>query len=352
MSCYHPNLIQFIGIESKDKVMHPEKHLGAIVKPMSRFIKFKDASEDMLVNSEAYGLRKIPCGKCLGCRLDYSRNWADRMMLELETMKKAVFVTLTYNNAHIPYKLIKLEDGEEVPIGYTFCKRDVQLFMKNLRRDYEGVKIRFYLAAERGETTLRPHYHAIIFGIGIDDFPDRIPKGVNELGQQYYIVPELEKCWHEFDEKKNDLGSRGFVLASDVSYATCAYVARYVTKKAVPVSNIDELEGLDDEFNLMSRRPGIGMQYLADHPECLHFGNISVSTPEGAKKMRIPNYFLRVTELTDPLLVSKIRSDREKLANDTFYNKLIHTSLGYIDQLEVEEESKLRQISSIKHRNF
>lgn len=282
----------------------------------------------------------VPCGHCIGCRLDYSRSWADRMMLELETAKKAIFVTLTYDNDHVPV-LQDDETGEFV--GLTLNKRDAQLFMKNLRRDYDGkdghsfAKIRYYLSGEYGDTTYRPHMHAIIFGLGLEDFPLKVPHGKNELGQQYFDIPELRACW-----------PNGFVLASDVSWETCAYVSRYVMKKALK-DGLSPCElGLEKEFVLMSRRPGLGREYLDQHPDCLDQQTINISTPKGGRKLSIPKYYIKQLELTDPEKFAKMKEVRKNMAIDSMLQKLDGTSLSILEQLEQEEDKKLRSIQALK----
>ena len=147
----------------------------------------------------------IPCGRCIGCRADYARKWADRMMLELETSGKGVFVTLTYAG-DLPLSIDE-ETGEIK--GPAVSKRDCQLFMKSLRKHFQGVKVRFFLSAEYGPKNCRPHYHAILFGIGLEDFPDRVVSGKNGLGQLYYESEILRNIW-----------SRGIVKMSEVSYDT------------------------------------------------------------------------------------------------------------------------------------
>lgn len=326
MSCYHPF------------IMYPKGDGKFGTLSLSKDMSWKELK---LMFPGAF---PVSCGHCIGCRLDYSRSWADRMMLELETAKKAIFVTLTYDNASINIKT----NPEGDPIGYTVDKRDCQLFMKRLRRAYDGtngkplVKIRFYLASEYGPSTLRPHNHAIIFGLGIDDFPDRIPRGMNELHQQYYEIPQITDIW-----------KCGMVLCSDVSYETCAYVARYVMKKVRddPEWHVDR--GVDPEFTLMSRNPGIGAYYLEQHPDCMDFENISVSTEKGAKKIMIPKYFLRKlgdekSSLYNKEKYDKICAKRAELAEDRLLSKLSRITLSYVDQLEVEEEHKLRSIFALK----
>ena len=190
----------------------------------------------------------VPCGRCIGCRLDYSRQWADRMMLELEHTGKAIFVTLTYDNDHVPQI-----EGQEGEFGsLTLDKIDLQLFFKRLRKKFSDKEIRYYACGEYGENTLRPHYHAIIFGLALEDFPDRVPLGRNELGQLHYKSAVFQRIW-----------SNGFIVLADVSWKTCAYVSRYVQKKVFAGKQImSDVFGAEPEFSLMSRRPGIGAFYL------------------------------------------------------------------------------------------
>ena len=172
MSCYHPLIAAPSGEKTstgKDKY----KILG----------KAEDFEE---IRRNEVGIL-IPCGNCIGCRLDYSRRWADRMMLELETAKCGVFLTLTYDNEHILW-LDDNESGEKVG---TLVKRDCQLFMKSLRRHYGDIRIRFFLSGEYGDKTKRPHYHCILFGISLVNIGDCVYFRKNELGQNYYTSETL-----------------------------------------------------------------------------------------------------------------------------------------------------------------
>lgn len=133
-------------------------------------------------------------------------------------MQESFFITLTYDEEHVP-KVV-----DEDSIGFTLRKEDAQQFIKNLRRffDYHNEKkFRFYLCGEYGEFTHRPHFHAILFGLDPEvDLRCEEVIGKNELGQPYFKSPVLDKVWN-----------KGYTLACDVSYETCNYVARYVTKK-------------------------------------------------------------------------------------------------------------------------
>ena len=109
---------------------------------------------------------EIPCGHCLGCKLDYAKRWAERIMAEASSWPVNCFITLTYNDNHIR----RNNAGKA-----TLCERDVQLFLKRLRKKQKGVgsamnedgetqnPIRYFYCGEYGTKNHRPHYHIIIF---------------------------------------------------------------------------------------------------------------------------------------------------------------------------------------------
>lgn len=323
MSCYHP----LIGVPTGELTENGKKRL---------FIRQSRDSADFQKELEKNdGAVLIPCGHCIGCRLDYSRSWADRMMLELETTKKGVFVTLTYDNEHLPW-INDNVTGEVVP---TLDKRDCQLFMKRLRKEFSDIRIRFYMAGEYGDQTKRSHYHCILFGISLSDIGDCVVFGKNELGQNYYVSDRISKIWN-----------KGHVLVSDVSWKTCAYVARYVTKKINGVfkEEVYGTSGRLQEFALMSRKPGLGRLYLEEHPDCLDFENINISTPDGGLKISIPKYFIKSLELTDPDRFVKLKEDRKKYAQDKMLIELSKTNLSMVEYLEVKEMNKYAKLKALK----
>lgn len=87
----------------------------------------------------------IKCGKCEECRKEKMLEMKKRLKDELKKHKKAFFLTLTYDDAH----------------KKNLNKRDIQLFLKRLRKE---MKLRYFYVGELGEETKRPHYHMIIFG--------------------------------------------------------------------------------------------------------------------------------------------------------------------------------------------
>lgn len=183
MSCYHPL----------------SAWRGSIGKSGKRQIVWdKSKSDSVLVKNQL----KLPCGQCIGCRLERSRQWAMRCVHEASLYKDNCFVTLTYDNDHIP------EDGSLNTI-------DFQLFMKKLRKKY-GNGIRFFQCGEYGEKLRRPHHHALLFNF---DFPDK------ELWTMRNDLPvwrssTLEKLWHY-----------GISEIGSLTFESAAYVARYILKK-------------------------------------------------------------------------------------------------------------------------
>lgn len=188
---------------------------------------------------------EIPCNNCVGCKLERSRQWAIRMMHESKFHDQNSFLTLTYSD-------------QEVPINYGLDLRHLQLFMKRLRKSLPN-KIRFFACGEYGDLLGRPHYHAIIFGW---DPPDKkLYKVINE--KPHYISEALSGLW-----------TAGIATTADVTHESASYVARYCTKKIKTADTfgadryyrLSPIDGafhqVRPEFAVMSRRPGLGLQYV------------------------------------------------------------------------------------------
>lgn len=317
MSCYHPML----GVPDYDSLTENGKRKYNIIS--SYVPEFKSLYPGSIA---------IPCGKCIGCRLDYSRSWADRMILELDHTKKGVFITLTYDNDHVPFT--ECDNGEFG--AFTLYKPDLQKFFKRLRKKFSYQEIRYYASGEYGSNTQRPHYHDITFGLSLEDFPDLKLRGKNELGQCHYQSDILADIW-----------GQGFCLVTDVSWKTCAYVSRYVQKKVFGGMNyLQDLYGCEPEFSLMSRRPGIGAYYMEDHPDMFDVSQLYVRGYENP--ISIPKYHLKKLSLLDPEKYDKILSERKEYVSDKEFQKLLNTDLSYLEQLEVEENKKLLRSSALK----
>ncbi len=264
MSCYHPLKGFQIGLTPSGKpdykiVSYDTDHVE---------IKFNGSADACpSATRSAYARRivtdfiEIPCGRCIGCRLDYSRQWADRCILEMKEHDSSYFVTITYDDEHLPLRSwVDTETGECGNVS-TLLKRDFQLFMKRLRKAYSlkySNPLRYFAAGEYGNTTLRPHYHAIIFGLILDDL--QFYKTYN--GFNYYNSAFLDSCWQ----------NRGFIVVAKACWETCAYTARYIMKKQKGNSaSVYEYYNLEPEFSLMSRKPGIGRSYFDKNADNIYY---------------------------------------------------------------------------------
>lgn len=299
----------------------------------------------------AFSGQLIRCGRCVGCRLDKSREWANRCLLELQQHDSAYFVTLTYEDQFVP-KVIR--PGNQPVLSLQ--KRDFQLFMKRLRKRIEPERIRYFACGEYGGQTFRPHFHAIIFGLHLNDL---VPYSKNGRGDVLYLSDFLTSCWAKPVEGKRQscvtpLAERyvpfGRVLVSPVTYATCAYTARYTTKKLYgKEAKFYERMGIEPPCLMMSRHPGIGAGYYESHPDMLDYSFVSVSTEDGGKKFRSPKYFEKFLEeqlseddFHDYKLQRQLDAQEAQLAKQT------QTSQSYGDYLLSRERQLINRTKNLR----
>lgn len=196
------------------------------------------ADRDSIVDGIPFG-----CGQCLPCLINRRRVWTLRLLLEFFQHDTASFVTLTYDERHMPLS---------VDCNPVLCKRHVQLFLKRLRKKFSGRLIRFYCGAEYSPKNRLPHYHLIIFGVSPDELDD---DWFNWLGRSgplrpgFYRHTTLTDLWHD----------GGIVHVGEVTPESISYCAGYVTNKVIKKG-----DGLVPEFQLMSRMPGIGLSALPE----------------------------------------------------------------------------------------
>ncbi len=317
MSCTNPNLMRYRIDPDSGAVVSSFVGNGSYMDPSSYGTPY--------VDPEWY--IPVPCGKCASCKCDYSRDWSNRMILELQDHDQAMFLTLTYNDDHLPLS----------PQGYpTLVKRDVQLFFKRLRK-YLGVqRIRYYLAGEYGSTTHRPHYHAIIYGIGINSFPDVVYRGQNKLGHPFYTSPTLERIW-----------SNGFIVFSSVTWRTCNYVARYVLKKQAEREDCDGV--CLPPFNVSSRNPGIGMS-RADQLLSSGHSAFAVDGKDGIHNIPIPRSAIKRLKEIDVDKYAQICYDRSMIALDKLRSEAQASDLPYHDYLANKDRSLRLKLSVLPVR--
>jgi len=294
MPCYHPMQGYRSRADNKTIVFNPRD--GWIDRPIT-----------------------IPCGQCVGCRLERSRQWAVRCVHEASLHEDNCFITLTYNNESLP------EDG-------SLNKKHFQDFMKRLRKKFKNKKIRYYHCGEYGDKNFRPHYHAIIFGL---EFQDQKLFTVNN-GEKLYTSETLEKIW-----------PFGFSTIGNVTFESAAYVARYVMKKVNGKnaknhyeridSNTGEIYNLIPEYNTMSRRPGIAAGWFDKYKDDVY---PSDTIHLRDKTFRPPKFYDKMYEHLMPLEMEKIKKQR-------MTNMQKHETDNTSDRLEVKERVKHAQLNKL-----
>lgn len=327
--CYHPL-----------KALRLNNHL-VDGKPKILFVKSYDNVEDCLSVEKL----SIPCGQCLGCRLEYARQWAIRCYFEAKQYEHNYFVTLTYDDVHlpiVPHAKVDKSTGEVTSLNdvATLYPRDLQLFLKRLRtnqkRDYGNDNVRFFACGEYGPQTNRPHYHLILFNCPLYDL--KFEK--NENGFTYYRSPFIEKTW-----------GKGFVIVTDFSYSTAGYVARYMLKKHKGLdSSYYEENGLYPEFTRCSRKPGIGREYYELNKNNIYqTDEVFIPQKNGPPlKCKPPKYFDTIFELENPEQLEYTKCRRKETAMLNMEKQLAETDVDQKTYLEVKEGNKALSIRKLK----
>lgn len=248
---------------------------------------------------------QLPCGRCIGCKLDLSISWAIRCSEEAQLHHQNCFITLTYSEKHHPW------DGSLIPSHFV-------KFMKRLRKYSNPNKVRYYMCGEYGENFSRPHFHACIFGI---DFPDKELFRSNE-GLLLFTSEILESIW-----------GNGFCVVSEFTFETAAYAARYITKKITGDCAADHYQtthpitgdviDLQAEYNTMSRKPGIAKDWYEKYQTDVFPSDFLIYKN---RTIKTPRYFDNLYEASgnDIEIIKQKRKERAKqFAKDNTPARLI-----------------------------
>jgi len=242
----------------------------------------------------------LPCGRCIGCKIAKSKDWALRCWHEAQLNDAGLnncYITLTYSNENLP------EHG-------SLKKSDFQKFLKRLRKNTKQ-KLRYFMCGEYGEKTNRPHYHALLFGY---KFPDA-KFWTERKGNRIYKSEILTNTW-----------GVGACELSGVTFKSAAYVARYILKKqnsaeatqdryCIYNTETGEITLRTFEYVAMSLKPGIGAKFYEKYPDSF-FPQDEARLPNGGT-MPVPNYYRTLLKRSDPELAEKLLKVRiEKAASD------------------------------------
>ena len=268
----------------------------------------------------------LPCGQCVGCRLERSRQWAIRCMHEAQLHQNNCFITLTYDNTHLP------SNG-------SLHYKDFQLFIKRLRKSLGNVRIRYYMAGEYGENFGRPHFHACIFG---HDFHDKKLWKRTPSGSLLYRSEKLEVLW-----------PFGYSSVGDVNFESAAYVARYIMKKAVKskyspeewkwagkYTDLDtgEIAQVQPEFNKMSLKPGIGKDFYKKYTSDIYPQDYIILR---GKKVKPPKYYDKQYKIDQPYEYDELLYMREK-------NAKLNSEDNTPERLFVKEQVTMAKLQKLK----
>lgn len=270
----------------------------------------------------------VPCGQCIGCRLERSRVWAIRCVHEASLYDANCFLTLTYNDANLP------EHG-------SLVKAHFQNFMKRLRdrtryKGADGVNgIRYYMCGEYGENFGRPHYHACLFNW---NFEDRVVWRKSPSGEILYRSESLEGLW-----------PCGFSSIGNVTFESAAYVARYVMKKINGKAAVAHYNKWDPEtgeilservpeYTEMSRAGGVGKGWYLKFAGDLYPGDFVVHEN---KRGRVPRFYDNMYEVDDPVAFRIIKGVRVRRAK-------AHSENNTPDRRRVRETVQLGKLKQLK----
>lgn len=287
MACSHPHYIVLTPFINNETGKRQIKFIG-------------DNPQWNQMNLEArYGVENVfpvPCGKCFGCRLDKSQDWAVRCVMESLQYDDNCFITLTYND-------------ENLPSDKKLVKSHVQEFIREVRRQN---RVRYLISGEYGSQTGRPHYHAILFGFKPNDLV-LIQK--TEIGNYLYKSAYLSSIW-----------DKGFVSVGEFTPESARYVAGYTAKKV----------GDDNGFLLCSTKPGIGAEYLINNlDQIIKYDSF---TGKGLVQSRVPRYFQRLCERLG-INIDEYKSKRSEKTD--LYVKKVMSDYGLTkDKSQVFEVNK------------
>lgn len=248
----------------------------------------KRAQELLEVYGDVHEVITLPCGKCVSCMLKRAEAWAIRCMHEASFFDASSFLTLTYDDAHLPP-------------NRTLVKEHVQGFLKRLRinllRTHGVSTIRYFAAGEYGERKGRPHYHMVLYGW--DFFDDRLPVN-NNPGAEFPIYESkfLTECW-----------GHGRAVIGELSGGSAAYVARYTLNKIAGEAGKTEYERSEriPPFNLMSK--GIGARWLGSNYRDV-YADDCVIDEDSKRKRSVPRFYDKLHAVLDAAAAKEVKERR------------------------------------------
>lgn len=252
---------------------------------------------------------QVPCSKCIGCRIDKSREWAVRCYHEIKMHKSNVFLTLTYRD-------------EDLPEKWSLQKDDLKKFRRRMKHHAKtnDTNYMFFACGEYSPEKKRPHYHMIIFGYWPDD-AKYLKK--TQRGDKLYTSEEIDKLW-----------KHGDVYVGEANEKSAGYVARYLVKKQYigekreVTRKVYDWLGIEEEFLSMTTQPPIGKKYWQKYRSEGRFKHDFIIV-EG-KKRKPPRMYDKLEEQESIKHYRRMKGKRIREAKEVNDNTL--------DRLRVKEE--------------
>lgn len=243
------------------------------------------------------GVGSVPCGKCVGCRIARTREWAIRLLHESKYYENNFFVTLTY-------------DDEHLPVGGTLVKDHLQRYIKRLRLES---RFRFFGCGEYGDLFGRPHYHVIM------------------LGDDTLSTLAIVDNWEE-----------GIVNVGNVTINSINYVTGYVQKKYSGEYAKEIYGNKLVPFCVQSK--GIGRRYLLENAEYM-LNNMSIRYK--GKDIALPRYYAKILqESFDKDAINEVKLSKASKSDEWFEER----GIDRIRQTDYVRERAQQRYEELKAR--
>lgn len=303
-------------------------------------------------------IQTIPCNHCYACKLNKSAEWATRCMLETLDHESAYWLTLTYDEEHLPildaikYNEIYETDTHNIIVPVTIendgtwingslFPKHIDEFIKKIRNKFRNSKIRYFYCGEYGEQNQRPHYHMLLYGLPMD-LSQNYGYHIDENNKEHWKNPLIDELW-----------VHGLHDITNLEWSNAAYTARYTMKKLTDMSNSNQFyaeQGKLKEYVRMSRRPGIGMNYLKNHYQDIYKNDSMImKTVKGnTGAFKPPKAFDRVFKEMFPEDFERIQKHRRECAERSRHNKYYQSNYSDLESLQMNAEKIATKANMLK----
>lgn len=374
MECFTP-MVRFYNIRPPEEENNPDyKAPARIVSRQEVFnnlredenylTRIQDKNKLLEEQGSTWRYQLIPCKHCPACQLKYSAEWASRILWETKRHDHNYYITLTYDEEHLPlhekFNYID-EDGKKTTYENdgtwtgTLQPEDMTRFLKTLRKHFErqGITdIKYFYCGEYGDKPrnigdrkimgYRPHYHMILMGAPLDINEFYSWKLDGKTKKLHWKSKQLERWWN-----------KGMIDVAEVEWNCAAYVARYCMKKINTENNPQEYAkvGKIPEFIRMSRRPAIGRTYYEEHKEEIWKNDevIQKTIKGNTSTFKPPSFCDKLLKEENPELYEQIKESRRNAAERNRQTKKeLYKGISDLERLKREAEKTTTKSKMLK----